>query len=64
METVQGRRLFFKDGKKRIDYVLVWVHKEGDRHADEKQMARKTFEENLRREGLILEEDLEVLNCS
>lgn len=53
--------MFFKDGKKRIDYVLVWSHKEGDRHADEKQEARKTFEENLRREGLILEEDLEVL---
>ena len=58
----QGHRLFFTDGKSRIDYVLVWSVSSPENNEDEKlRMAtRRVFEQNLRHEGLQLEYD-EVL---
>ena len=45
--------LFFKDGIRRIDYVLAY-----DKETSESKKAQKrqVFEDNLRNEGLQLEE--------
>ncbi|XP_072905824.1 anoctamin-3 [Hemitrygon akajei] len=48
--------LFFKDGKKRIDYILVY--KKSDMHVEK----RSTFEKNLRAEGLQLEREQSITN--
>lgn len=44
--------LFFKDGKKRIDYILVY--KKSSLQVEK----RSTFEKNLRAEGLMLEREV------
>ena len=58
---VQGRRLFFEDGLRRIDFVLVWREdvKDPDKAA-EKVQCRKIFERNLEEEGLEIEHDVKV----
>ncbi|XP_048804208.1 anoctamin-3 isoform X1 [Lagopus muta] len=48
--------LFFKDGKKRIDYILVY--KKSSLQVEK----RSTFEKNLRAEGLMLEREPAVTN--
>ena len=48
------------EGDKRIDFVLVWEAKETDKKFQMKQLARKTFEENLKNEGLDLDHDFQV----
>ncbi|XP_036620646.1 anoctamin-3 [Trichosurus vulpecula] len=48
--------LFFKDGKKRIDYILVY--KKSSLQVEK----RSTFERNLREEGLMLEREQSVTN--
>ncbi|KAK3782661.1 hypothetical protein RRG08_037665 [Elysia crispata] len=53
------RNLQFKDGRRRIDFVLAWSVKsdkseKGKEHARE---ARRIFEENLVKEGLQIEKD-------
>ena len=59
---LQGPKLFFTDGKSRIDYVLVWCLKcaENDKKEELRTNVRSTFEENLREEGLELEHDIQV----
>ena len=54
----QGEVLFFKDNRRRIDFVLAWDtrHKNDEAHSN----LRKTFEKNLRQEGLHLEYDKKV----
>ena len=47
--------LFFRDGKKKIDYVLAY--EPGDNEDVKKQQRRKTFEKNLIEEGLELEHE-------
>lgn len=44
--------LFFKDGKKRIDYILVY------KKSSPQVEKRSTFEKNLRAEGLMLEREV------
>ncbi|KAK2535806.1 hypothetical protein Q9233_003532 [Columba guinea] len=48
--------LFFKDGKKRIDYILVY------KKSSPQVEKRSTFEKNLRAEGLMLEREPAVTN--
>ncbi|GFO33377.1 anoctamin, partial [Plakobranchus ocellatus] len=49
------RNLLFKDGTRRIDFVLAWSIK-GD-NLEEAKEARRIFEENLVQEGLHIEKD-------
>lgn len=46
--------LFFRDGKKRIDYILVY------KKSSPQVEKRCTFEKNLRAEGLMLEKEVKV----
>ncbi|XP_005995135.2 anoctamin-3 [Latimeria chalumnae] len=48
--------LFFKDGKKRIDYILVY------KKSSPQIEKRSTFEKNLRAEGLMLEREPALTN--
>ena len=51
--------MFFRDGKRRIDFVLAYHESE----KYEREQRRKLFEENLKKEGLELEyEDKKVGN--
>uniref|UniRef100_K1QJJ1 Anoctamin n=1 Tax=Magallana gigas TaxID=29159 RepID=K1QJJ1_MAGGI len=52
-----GRNMFFKDGKKRIDYILAWSTEGKPEKLAHSQEARAVFEENLEQEGLKLEKD-------
>lgn len=45
--------LFFRDGKKRIDYILVY------KKSSPQVEKRCTFEKNLRAEGLMLEKEVQ-----
>jgi len=47
--------LFFKDGKKRIDYILVY------KKSSPQVEKRSTFEKNLRAEGLMLEREVSLV---
>lgn len=49
--------MFFKDGKKRIDYILAWSTEGKPEKLAHSQEARAVFEENLEQEGLKLEKD-------
>ncbi|ETE64554.1 Anoctamin-3, partial [Ophiophagus hannah] len=49
--------LFFKDGKKRIDYILVY------KKSSPQIEKRSTFEKNLRAEGLMLEREVGSILC-
>uniref|UniRef100_A0A674HXV4 Anoctamin n=1 Tax=Terrapene triunguis TaxID=2587831 RepID=A0A674HXV4_9SAUR len=51
MNAIASSGLFFKDGKKRIDYILVY--KKSSLQIEK----RNTFEKNLRAEGLMLERE-------
>jgi len=54
----QDDQLYFKDGSKKIDYVLAYQNDPGD---EKSVTRRKTFEENLKKAGLQLEyEDQEA----
>lgn len=46
--------LFFRDGKKRIDYILVY------KKSSPQVEKRCTFEKNLRAEGLMLEKEVRI----
>lgn len=46
--------LFFRDGKKRIDYILVY------KKSSPQVEKRATFEKNLRAEGLMLEKEVRI----
>lgn len=48
--------LFFRDGKKRIDYILVY------KKSSPQVEKRCTFEKNLRAEGLMLEKEVKKNN--
>ncbi|XP_058161610.1 anoctamin-3 isoform X5 [Dasypus novemcinctus] len=56
MNYVASGGLLFKDGKKRIDYILVY------RKSNIQYDKRKNFERNLRAEGLMLEKEPAVAN--
>lgn len=66
--SLQGKKragssgLFFRDGKKRIDYILVY------KKSSPQVEKRCTFEKNLRAEGLMLEKEVKQekfsLDCS
>ncbi|XP_077640529.1 anoctamin-3 isoform X6 [Lonchura striata] len=55
-DTMASLGLFFKDGKKRIDYILVY------KKSSPQVEKRSTFEKNLRAEGLMLEREPAVTN--
>lgn len=55
MNYIASSGLLFKDGKKRIDYILVY------RKSNIQYDKRNTFEKNLRAEGLMLEKEVSVL---
>ncbi|XP_015249249.1 PREDICTED: anoctamin-3-like [Cyprinodon variegatus] len=61
-DSVQGKKqsessgLFFRDGKKRIDYILVY------KKSSPQVEKRCTFEKNLRAEGLMLEKEPSLTN--
>lgn len=51
--------MFFKDGIRRIDYVLAWETNDDDEKQNAKhKAAREIFENHLVEEGLELEYDL------
>lgn len=52
MSALATSGLFFKDGKKRIDYILVY------KKSSPQIEKRSTFEKNLRAEGLMLEREV------
>ncbi|XP_078583555.1 anoctamin-4-like isoform X6 [Branchiostoma floridae x Branchiostoma japonicum] len=53
--------LFFRDNKRRIDYVLAYEKNDDSKSEEKKQQKRECYEENLRYEGLELEyEDREL----
>ncbi|KAF7462193.1 hypothetical protein GHT09_013007 [Marmota monax] len=56
MNYIASSGLLFKDGKKRIDYILVY------RKTNIQYGKRNTFEKNLRAEGLMLEKEPAVAN--
>ncbi|KAG8125874.1 hypothetical protein E2320_020980 [Naja naja] len=56
MSALETSGLFFKDGKKRIDYILVY------KKTSPQIEKRSTFEKNLRAEGLMLEREPAVTN--
>ncbi|XP_007497248.1 anoctamin-3 isoform X2 [Monodelphis domestica] len=56
MKVTATPSLFFKDGKKRIDYILVY--KKSSLQVEK----RSTFERNLREEGLMLEREQSITN--
>ncbi|XP_053305139.1 anoctamin-3 [Spea bombifrons] len=56
MNSVASLGLFFKDGIKRIDYILVY------KKSSTQLEKRNTFEKNLRAEGLMLEKEPAVTN--
>ncbi|XP_039198156.1 anoctamin-3 isoform X3 [Crotalus tigris] len=56
MSALGTSGLFFKDGKKRIDYILVY------KKSSPQIEKRSTFEKNLRAEGLMLEREPAVTN--
>uniref|UniRef100_A0A672HND3 Anoctamin n=1 Tax=Salarias fasciatus TaxID=181472 RepID=A0A672HND3_SALFA len=53
---VDSSGLFFRDGKKRIDYILVY------KKSSPQVEKRCTFEKNLRAEGLMLEKEPSLTN--
>nr|XP_020480966.1 anoctamin-3-like isoform X2 [Monopterus albus] len=61
-DSLQGKNradssgLFFRDGKKRIDYILVY------KKSSPQVEKRCTFEKNLRAEGLMLEKEHSLTN--
>ncbi|XP_042146246.1 anoctamin-7 [Ixodes scapularis] len=55
--NVPSADLFFRDGKRRIDYVLVYEDSEGVR-LNKHDGWRQTFMANLRKAGLDMEEEL------
>ncbi|KAG9475741.1 hypothetical protein GDO78_003906 [Eleutherodactylus coqui] len=56
MTTVASLGLYFKDGIKRIDYILVY------KKSSPQIEKRSTFEKNLRAEGLMLERENAITN--
>ena len=54
VEKKDGADLFFRDGQRRIDYVLAYRKGEGEKDA-RRANKRKEFENNLREEGIELE---------
>ena len=62
--------MFFRDGKRRIDYVLAFTEKEDKpsgkdaEKESKKKEKRELFEENLRKEGLELEYEDKKVSCS
>lgn len=52
--------MFFNDGVKRVDYVLVWSTKGKEAKLEQSKEARRIYEDNLTDEGLILEYDIKV----
>ncbi|XP_042267499.1 anoctamin-3 isoform X3 [Thunnus maccoyii] len=62
IDSLQGKApadssgLFFRDGKKRIDYILVY------KKSSPQVEKRCTFEKNLRAEGLMLEKEPSLTN--
>ena len=61
-EENEKATLFFRDGKRKIDFVLAYEPDEEDEDEEKKRYRRSTFEKNIVDDGLILEhEDKEVL---
>ena len=56
----QGRPLYFDDGVRRIDFILVWEKKKEGRREQLADQYRKVFMKNLQDEGLQLEQDINV----
>ncbi|XP_073429978.1 anoctamin-3 isoform X1 [Dendrobates tinctorius] len=56
MTSVASLGLYFKDGIKRIDYILVY------KKSSPQIEKRSTFEKNLRAEGLMLEKENSITN--
>lgn len=52
-----GTSLYFDDGNRSIDFVLVWQPNENDKDEDLNCIKREVFETNLINEGLEIERE-------
>ena len=57
------KSLFFDDGERRIDYVLAYVEEEDEEERNKNSEKRKLFLENLKCQGLELEEAISSKVC-
>lgn len=58
IDSIQYSSLFFADGQRSIDFVLVWQAIDDPDKEDEYYTKRNIFEENLVNEGLELEREI------
>lgn len=59
--TVDCGGLFFKDGLRKIDFVLVYCEGNDKEEEDRRSAFRKVYQENLAKQhGLELEEDISI----
>nr|XP_022287595.1 anoctamin-4-like isoform X1 [Crassostrea virginica] len=56
-EENEKATLFFRDGKRKIDFVLAYEPDEEDEDEEKKRYRRSTFEKNIVDDGLILEHE-------
>lgn len=55
--NVLGTSLYFEDGNRSIDFVLVWQPNEDEKDEDLNCVKRRVFERNLVNEGLEIEQE-------
>jgi hypothetical protein len=54
-KTFKTETLFFSDGKREIDYVLVYKDMRDDSEAERKQEEQYIYEKNIKEAGLQIE---------
>lgn len=59
----QNKSLFFDDGERRIDYVLAYVEEEDEEERSKNSEKRRLFLDNLKGQGLELEEAISSKVC-
>lgn len=59
------KSLYLSDGRRSIDFILAWTESQYPAEEDLHRIKRRIFEQNLSKEGLILEHDsFEAIHCT